>query len=200
MPLQWIVNIATNHDVLVYALIIVLACAEGPILSMLFGVLIRLGFFPFWPVYIALMVGDLVGDAAWYWIGYKYGHRFIRRFGHRFGVTEANIERMTRFFHRYNLPILFVSKITNGLGLALVTLMTAGMVRIPFFKFMAVNFVGQMVWSGFLIGVGYFFSHAYIEINNLLGRISLIACGAGVLWLFNRFRKVLRAKADEMNI
>lgn len=200
MPLQWLVNIAMNHDVLVYGLIIVLACAEGPILSMLFGVLIRLHLFPLLPVYAALMVGDLIGDIVWYYIGFHFGHRFIRRFGHRFGITEANIERMTKFFHAYKLPILFISKITNGLGLALVTLMTAGMVKIPFWKYMAVNLIGQFIWSGFLLAVGYYFSHAYIEINNVFGRLSLIVGGIVVLWLFVRFRKTLRAKADALNI
>lgn len=200
MPLQWIVNIATNHDVLVYALIIVLACAEGPILSMLFGVLIRFDLFPFWPVYAALMAGDLIGDIVWYYIGYRYGHGFIRRFGHRFGITEESVARMTKFFHKYKHPILFISKITNGLGLALVTLMTAGMAKIPFWKYMLVNLLGQLIWSGFLLGVGYFFSNLYIQIDNILGRITIIAGAALFLFLMYRFQKQLRKKADAMNI
>jgi len=200
MPLQWLVNIATNHDVLVYGLIIVLACAEGPILSMLFGVLIRFDLFPFWPVYAALMLGDLIGDVVWYYIGYHFGHRFIRRFGHRFGITEEAVERMTKFFHKYKHPILFISKITNGLGLALVTLMTAGIARIPFWKYMIVNLLGQLIWSGFLLGVGYFFSNLYVQIDNIFWRIGVVAAAAVILFLIYRLQKQLRKKADAMNV
>jgi len=200
MPLQWLVNIATNHDVLVYGLIIILACAEGPILSLLFGVLIRLDLFPLWPVYAALMAGDLVGDVIWYYVGYHFGHRFIRRFGKNFGVTEAGVERMTKLFHKHKYPILFVSKITNGLGLALVTLTTAGMVRIPFWKYMGANLLGQFIWSGFLLGIGFFFGDLYVQINNIFWKIGVVAAGLFVLFLLYRYQKYLRSKADAMDI
>ncbi len=200
MPLQWLVNIATNHEVLVYGLIIVLACAEGPILSLLFGVLIHQGLFPLIPVYAALMVGDLIGDVVWYYIGYHFGHRFVRRFGKNFGVTEGHVAHMTKLFHKHKYPILFISKITNGLGLALVTLTTAGMVRIPFWRYMAVNLFGQMVWSGFLLGMGFFFSNLYIQINNVFWRIGVVAAGLLVLFLLYRYQKYLRRKADAMDL
>lgn len=199
MPFHWLIEVATNHDVLVYGLIVLLACAEGPVLSMILGILIRLDYFHFLPVYAALMVGDLIGDVVWYYVGYHFGHRFIGRFGKYFGVTEEGVAKMTRLFHRYKVSILFVSKVSNGLGLALVTLMTAAMVRIPFGLYMVVNMAGQLVLTGVLIGIGYFFSGLYVYVNNIFWRISVIAVAVLTLLALLRFLKYLRRKAEKLD-
>lgn len=196
---QWIIAYGSIHNYLVYGVIIALACAEGPWLSLILGVLIRLGFFLFWPVYAALMAGDLIGDVVWYHIGRKYGHGFIARHGARFGITEGGVERMSGLFHKHKDWVLFVSKISNGFGLALVTLMTAGMVRIPFWRYMLINFIGQFIWTGLLVGIGYFFSHMYLTVNNLLGRMALIAftvLAAAAVW---RLWRTMKEKAGEFD-
>ena len=78
---EWLINLSTNHTIWVYIFIVFFAFAEGPFLSMVFGVIIKLGYFSVLPVYIALMAGDILGDTFWYYIGFFYGHRFIGRFG-----------------------------------------------------------------------------------------------------------------------
>lgn len=196
---EWLIHFGASHQYLIYAVIIILACAEGPILSMIFGVLIRLGYFKFAPVYAALMVGDLLGDVIWYYIGFHFGHRFVRRFGKYFGITEEGVNKMTHLFHRFHSPILFISKISNGLGLAIVTLMTAGMVRIPFLKYLSVNLIGQFIWSGLLIGVGYFFSHLYIQFDNILSRASIIGFAIIFIIAAVRLQKYFRNKAEKLD-
>jgi membrane protein DedA with SNARE-associated domain len=175
-----------------------MACAEGPILSMVLGVLIRLGCVDFLPAYAALMAGDLIGDAVWYWIGYHFGHRFVGRYGKYFGVTEEGVAKLTRLFHRYKYRILFLSKISNGVGLSLVTLTTAAMVRIPFKIYMLVNLLGQLVWTGFLLGVGYFFSNLYVGINNVFGRVSIVIVAVVILAALSRCQKTLWRKTENL--
>ena len=138
---EYFIQFSAQHIYLVYTLIIVLAFIEGPVLSVMFGVLIKLGFFSFWPVYAALMAGDLLGDSFWYYIGRYYGHSFIRKFGKYFSINEEVVTKVDRIFHRFKNSILFASKITSGFGLALVTLITAGIVRIPFGRFIFINFL-----------------------------------------------------------
>ena len=192
---DWIVTFGTTHDYLVYIVIAIIACAEGPWISLILGVVLRLGFLYFWPIYIALMVGDLVGDVIWYYVGRRYGHSFISKHGHRFNITEAGVERLTRLFHKHKHVVLFLSKISNGMGFALVTLMTAGMVKIPFGRYIIVNAVGQLVWTGFLIGTGFFFSSLYITVDNVLGKISITAVIVILLFLAYRYYKYLKNKA-----
>ncbi len=197
---EWLINLSTHHVYWVYAVIIILACAEGPFLSMIFGILIKLDFFNFLPVYASLMIGDLLGDIAWYFIGRRWGHSFIKRFGKYFSITEENIEKVVRIFHKYKNRILFISKISNGFGFALVTLMAAGMTCIPFAQYLSINLIGQFIWTGILIGVGYTFGELYSRVDSVLGYMSVTAGAIAVLFLFNGYRKYLKNKAEKMDI
>lgn len=194
---EWIIHFASSHEYLIYAVIIITACAEGPILSMIFGVLIRLGYFGFWPVYTALMIGDLLGDSIWYYVGRKYGHRFIARFGKYVDVTEGRVEKVEQFFHKHKHPVLFFSKISNGFGLSAAVLFTAGIVQIPFARYIFTNLLGQFIWSGFLIGVGYYFSHAYMLVNSWLEKAGIVAAFVVLVLLFIGFSKYLKKRAEK---
>ncbi len=197
---EWLVTLATHYPYIIYGIIVVVACSEGPYLSMICGFLLRFGYFAFWPLYIALMVGDLIGDVIWYYIGRHYGHRFIARFGKYFNITEDNVGKVERVFHKYKHSILFISKISNGFGFALVTLVTAGMVKVPFWFYMLVNAIGQLIWSGLLIGVGYFFGHFYEQANGILAKMAVFAALVVVFALFMGYRKYLAKKAASINV
>lgn len=191
---EWLIHFASAHHYIIYIIVIILAGIEGPILSMIFGVLIKLGYFTFWPAYISLMLGDLLGDTIWYNVGRRYGHGFIKRFGKYVSVTEESVEKVTDVFHRHKYKILFISKISNGLGLSMVTLLTAGMIKIPFLRYLLTNLTGQFIWSGILIGVGYFFSNLYIQVDTWMGRVSIIVSFLVLIWAFFGYKKYLKNK------
>lgn len=196
---NWLIHLSTNHTILVYVFITLFAFAEGPFLSLIFGVLIQLDYFRFLPVYAALMIGDLIGDVVWYYIGFLYGSRFIKRFGKYFAIDEKSIEKVKNIFHIHKHPILFISKITNGFGFALATLMTAGMVELPFSRYIAINILGQFVWTGFLLSVGYFFGNLYIQVNAILGKIAIIAFFVSLFIAFLRYRKYIQNKIKNLD-
>jgi membrane protein DedA with SNARE-associated domain len=196
----FLINLTQNHAFWVYFVIIVLACAEGPILSMIFGVIIKLGYVHLLPIYASLMVGDLIGDVVWYYLGHHFGMRFVRRFGKYFSIEQESIGKVSRVFHKYKHPILFISKISNGFGFALVTLFTAGMVGIPFFLYMVINLVGQFIWTGLLLAVGYFLGDWYLAVDSALGKLGVVALGVVVLFAFFGYRKYLSKKAETMVI
>ncbi len=171
---ELLIVLATQYPLVVYVLIAFFACPVGPMLSILLGVLLHQGYFSLIPVYTVLMIGDLIGDTVLYYLGYKYGYRAIGKFGKYLGITEKRVEKASVLFHRYKDPVLFISKITNGFGLSVVTLLTAGIVRIPFLRYLAFNMLGQFVWTGALLYVGYTFGGLYDEIDTWNGRITII--------------------------
>jgi membrane protein DedA with SNARE-associated domain len=195
---DFLIELSTHHAFWVYLIIILTASAEGPILSIIGGVLIRLGYFEFAPIYIAVMLGDALGDTAWYWIGRKYGHSFVRRFGKYVSITEARIHQVTLLFRKYSTRILIISKITNGFGLSVATLVTAGMSRIPFIQYLGFNLIGQFVWSGMLIAVGYYFSHLYVEIDGALGKASVIGLLLLLIALVVGFHNYIKNKSEKL--
>ena len=170
-----LLSLSTEYSFWVYLLVLPLSCAEGPILSVLFGVLLKFGYFSFVPVYAALMAGDLMGDAFWYYVGRRYGYRFVAKFGKYVSISEESVGKVMRLFGTYQHRILILSKLTNGFGFALVTLVAAGMIRIPFGKYLLINLLGQAVWTGFLLSVGYCFSHLYLQFDGWFGRASVVA-------------------------
>lgn len=173
-----------------YALMVPLAVIEGPILSMVCGLFIKTGALVFLPTFAALAAGDLIGDALWYWVGRNYGHRFIARFGKYFTITEENVATVQRIFDKYHTSILLFSKLTMGLGFPGVTLFTAGMTRIRFWKFMALNSIGQIGWTGMLLAVGYYLGDIYLSFENVFGLISagsLMALAFLALFGFGRY-------------
>ena len=172
---QLLIGFIQNHNYWTYAIIAIASFAEGPILAMLCGVLYKLGLVPFTPIYIALMAGDLLGDSFWYTIGYHFGYPFIKRFGKYFSLTESGVAAVTRIFHKHQNSILIISKVTMGFGFALVTLVTAGIVKIPFKRYISLNFLGQFVWTGFLMVIGYFLGDLYIQINGVFGALFVAA-------------------------
>jgi membrane protein DedA with SNARE-associated domain len=197
--LNWIVAFALNHDTLIYLLIIVVAFFQGPLLAVTFGILLSFGYLHVLPIYAALMVGDLIGDTIWYHVGRAYGHKFIARWGRYVGVTDASVARMTRLFHHYRNAVLFISKITNGFGFAILTLVTAGMVGIPFGMYLFVNLLGQFIWTGVMLATGYYFSNAFIVVDNWNGRITLAVGLCILLFVLYRYWQYIKVKASNFD-
>lgn len=195
---EFLIGLSTNHAIWIYIFIVVFSFIEGPVLAMVFGVIIKLGYFDFPTVYLALMTGDLLGDIFWYYIGLYYGQRFINKFGKYFRITEEGVEKAKEVFHKNKHKILFISKITNGFGLGLAILLAAGMTKLPFKKYLAVNAMGQIIWTGLLISIGYFFGNLYIKINDIAGRFFITLVLVIIVIAFYRYVKYLQIKAQSL--
>ena len=193
-PINLIISVATNHDVLVYALIVILAATLGPITSIGGGILYRWGYFPFLPLYISLMAGDLLGDVVWYMLGNKAGRAFAAKFGKYFGITEPGIARFEELFHSHKDAILIGSKLTTGFGFATAVLFTAGLVKVPFRRYITINVLGQFVWTGLLIFLGYTFANLYSTFNNIFARSTLIAFVVIIIFFGFRFARYMRKR------
>ena len=148
-----------------YILILPLTVIEGPVIMVVCGFLLHLGYFDFWPVYLVLLSGDLIGDFFWYGVGFYGAKPLVRRYGHFVSLTDEKMEKIETVFSKHQNKILFISKITMGLGFALVTLITAGAVRVPLKKYATFNILGGFIWTGFLVGLGYFFGNLYTIID-----------------------------------
>lgn len=194
---EWIINLSTHHMYLVYAFIILTACIEGPILSIIFGILIKLGYFSVLPIYFCLMIGDLFGDTIWYWVGHSFGYDFVKKYGKYFSIHMSDIDKVKKIFHRYKRSILLISKLTTGFGFAIVTLFTAGLVRIPFRQYISMNLLGQFVWTGLLMSLGYFFSELYITFDHVLARVSIIVGFIIIVAIFIGVGKYVKGRMTE---
>jgi membrane-associated protein len=180
-----------------YIFAFLFAVIEGPMVMVLAGFLVKLNYLSFWPVYFLLMAGDLIADTAWYAIGYYGARPIVLKYGKFFGITKDSLKRTERIFKKHQNKILFLSKITMGFGFALVVLVTAGISRISFKKYITFNFLGQFIWTGFLMGIGYLFGGVYVTLNRDLQLASIISFIVLILFGFYGLSKYLRRKNIE---
>ena len=62
-----------------------------------------------------------------------------------------------------------------GFGFALVTLITAGIAKVPFRKYLVLNVAGQLIWTAMLLGIGFLFGNLYTSIDKGFRDVALAA-------------------------
>lgn len=136
---------------------------EGPVATIIAATLSALGAFNVWLVLFFSILGDVVGDVIFYLAGYKWGMSFVENAGKYIGITEKLVLRMEKYFEKHGGKTIFAVKATTGLCWA--TFTAAGIVKMDFRKFLNYSFLGGIVWSGFLVSMGYFYGYLWREIR-----------------------------------
>jgi membrane protein DedA with SNARE-associated domain len=180
-----------------YWIIFPITLIEGPVLMVLCGILWKLGYFSFAPLFFVLAVADLAADVIWYAAGRWGGHKFVRTYGKYLGLDEALILKVERRFLDHGGKILFLSKITMGLGLAIAIIVAAGMMRVNFRKFLLINGLGQAFWTLTLLSVGYFFGNFYHQIDKGFRYASLAGFIILVYFILTGFKSYLRKRTEK---
>ncbi len=154
-------NIVAWFEASKYLLLFFGAFFEGPAVMIGAGFLYQQGQFYFVPMYLCLVFGDFSADVVWYFVG-RFGARsLIDKYGKFLNVTPEIIEKVEARFKAYQNLILWISKLTMGFGFSLATLITAGMLKINFKKYVAINLIGGLLWVAIMVSVGYLFGNVY---------------------------------------
>lgn len=178
-----------------YWILFPISVIEGPIITMIGGMLIALGQMDALVAYTVLVLGDLVGDCGYYAMG-RYGrHGFIHRWGKYFGLNDARVQTVEDHFKKHLGKTLVAGKVTHALGS--VVLFSAGMSNVPFWKFLWYNFIGSIPKTLTLVLLGYFFGEAYNQINAGLNYVSMVIAGIAILAVVFYFYKHRNGEVPE---
>ncbi len=161
-----------------YAIMLPLMILEGPVATLAAAILASLGAFNVWIVLILSIVGDMIGDVILYGLGYYYGISFVRHFGKYIGITEKLVLRMERYFQRHGGKTILAVKSTTGLCWA--AFVAAGIVKMDFKKFLKNSFYGGIVWSGFLVFMGFYYGYLWGEVRDYIKWIGWIISIAAI--------------------
>ena len=156
---------------------------EGPIITVLSGFLVYLGFLNIFIVYPLLVVGDLIGDSIYYGIG-RYCSKFswVSRLENFLKYDEKEEEFLKKHFKKHTVKTLLIAKITHGLGIPVQ--ITAGIANVNFFEYISIETVGTMVKTLVLLVIGFYLGGSYLKINNYFQFFSLITIAAGGFLIF----------------
>lgn len=162
-----------------YWLMLPLMIIEGPVATIISAMLASLGAFNVFVVLIFSILGDIIGDILLYGAGYQWGMGFVRGFGKHMGITEKVVLKMEKYFEKHGGKTIFAVKSTTGLCWA--TFAAAGIVKMDFKKFVKYSFLGGVVWSGFLVAMGYFYGYLWREIKQYISWIGWIIFAVAIV-------------------
>lgn len=170
-----------------YLILFPISVVEGPIISILAGVMIARDLFDPWITWTVLVIGDLAGDIIYYCLGRYGGRPFIKKHGRLLKLTEEKMVSWEEHFnHKAPKRTLFLGK-TQPWGS--VILFAAGATKMPFLKFLLINAAATIPKSLLLILIGYYFSEAYVAADQYLQYTGIVLTVIGALTILYFFLK-----------
>ena len=131
-------------------------------------------------VAVAGMLGNAVGAAIGWWIGDLGGRAVVQRYGRFIHVSEAKLERAERWFERYDdwaVPIGLATPLARSF-----VAIPAGIVRVPFRKFLLLALLGCAAFCFGLGAAGWALGTAYTHARHDLGYVDYVVA-AGIVAL-----------------
>jgi membrane-associated protein len=162
-----------------YYIIIPLMIVEGPLVTLLSAMLASFAIFDVWVVLSLSVLGDVIGDVILYSLGKIWGMKFVNSVGRYVGVSKKLVLKMEKHFNKHGGKTIFAVKSTTGLCWA--AFVAAGIVGMDFKKFVKYSIMGGFVWSGFLVGMGYFYGYMWIEIRKYIEWAGWLISGLALL-------------------
>lgn len=95
----------------------------------------------------------VVGDSLGYLIGRLGGRRLVMRFGRFVLLDERRLKQVEGFFERHGAKIVAVARFVDGARQF--NGVVAGVVRMPWPRFLVFNALGAVLWAGIWTTVGY---------------------------------------------
>ncbi|MGW6776330.1 DedA family protein, partial [Streptomyces sp. NPDC055037] len=137
--------------------------------------------------------GAIIGDSIGYAIGRKGGRPLLARLGAKFPkhFGEAQIAMAERSFQKWGMWAVFFGRFVALLRIFAGPL--AGVLRMPYWKFLIANVLGGIVWAGGTTAVVYsvgVVAEAWLKRFSWLGLLLAVLIGiASMLILRNRAKK-----------
>jgi membrane-associated protein len=130
-----------------------------------------------------------LGDNLGYSIGRRGGRPLLDRYASLLRIPEQTIPKAERLFARYGNITVYVARFIFGMRIIAGPL--AGVLRMPWGRFVLFNFLGAATWVTVISVLGYTFGEHWVELTKALGRLNLvlavIAAYVGLL-LWRRYK------------
>ena len=173
--------------------------------ALVVGFLISLGYLSFIPAYLILVLGDIIPDSIYYYLG-RFGNEraLVKKYFSGEGFLAGHLQAVEKLWHHHGGKTMFFSKLAYGLSTPF--LISAGLAKLPVKKFftyaLPVTFGQYLV----LLTIGYFFGSSYQKFADYFTSFGLIIAGLGILivlyLLFSRYarREIIKLEEGEEKV
>jgi membrane protein DedA with SNARE-associated domain len=143
-----------------YPLMIPLSLIEGPLVALAGGAGAASGRINPFLVWVIVMGGGLFQDVVYYWLGrWAIGSDKVRRFAERVGWVRQTLGPLAAAWNQRMFATLVASKFAYGLYAPI--LVSAGMAKAPFWRFLGESMaLSAVVLAGWL-GLGFGLASSY---------------------------------------
>lgn len=136
-------------------------------------------------------VAATFGDNLGFILGYYGGRPLLERYQRIFRIQSTTLLRGEGLFAAYGATTVFFARFV--FGMRIITGPLAGVLRMPWRRFLVFNFLGAAVWVTVISSAGYFFGRHWEHVVAAVKRFDLVAtiCGllvVAVVWWRNRRR------------
>lgn len=152
-----------------------------------------------WLVGACASAGAIIGDSIGYAIGRKGGRPLLARLGGKFPkhFGESQIAMAERSFEKWGMWAVFFGRFVALLRIFAGPL--AGVLHMPYWKFLIANVLGGIVWAGGTTAVIYsvgVVAEAWLKRFSYLGLVAAVLIGvASMLIVKNRVKKAAASAA-----
>jgi membrane protein DedA with SNARE-associated domain len=145
-----------------------------------------------WPGALASCLGGvLAADMLLYWVGRHFGRRILEWPAARQILTPLREKRVMEAYHRHGLKFVVMARLVMGLRAA--AFLTAGLVRVPFPRFVVVDVTAVFLSVPLWFGVAYAITDSLSVVLARLREVQLWVAGVvlviAAIWLIVLLRR-----------
>ena len=197
--MQELLSLATERGVAVVFFATLAARLGAPIpasaVLVVAGGLVAMGQIPLWSTVLGALLGNLLGDAAWFYAGRRFGHRMMRLLCKVSLSPDTCVRQSESLITRWGGASLIAAKFVPGVSVVAPPM--AGALGMSNTRFLSYETAAALIWTlGFLL-LGRVFHSAINDVLAVLSNIGLTAAVfcAVMLLLFLAWRYYMRRLA-----
>jgi len=141
-------------------------------------------------------IGILCGDLILYSVGRKYGQKIINHPKFLKLIPVRRVDKIRRGFHKWGHWMIFFARFLVGFRSP--TFLLAGVMKVPWKRFIIIDCLGGLVSVPLFVGLGYLFGSHVDELRHDMHKIHswVIAVVIGVIAIFFLWRWLKSRKED----
>jgi membrane-associated protein len=133
------------------------------------------------PIIVVGTTACTLGDNLGYWIGNRGGRPLLHRYQRVFRLSDDRIRRGEELFERFGPATVFFARFVFGMRVLAGPL--AGVLRMPWRRFVLFNFLGAAVWVSAISCIGYLFGQHWERLLQIVGRVNAVVFAVAVVLL-----------------
>jgi membrane-associated protein len=143
-----------------YLILFPMAAVEGPVVGLIAGFLVHMGYLSFIPTFLLLVLGDLIPDTIYYYIGRLGKNKnLLEKYSKKSDFISLNTDILKKLWNEHGQKTMFFSKLAYGLATPF--LISAGLVGMPLGTFLSYSVPVTLIQYGIIITAGYFLGQSY---------------------------------------